>query len=151
MKSLSIFALLAVVWFGAGCATRPTIASRKQERAAAYAALSPEFKSAVDQGQIKGGDLVTAYLNKYSMDGAQSIPVRLHPNMPPGTVLFTTSTIPYPLSNVANVLQMRMRQDFFAIEWPRRTRKYEYGIYADGVLQNYFPPAFGLITNITNG
>ena len=105
----------------------------------------------VDQGQIKGGDLVTSYLNKYSMDGAQAIPVRLHPNMPPGTVLFTTSTIPYPLSNVANVLQMRMRQDFFAIEWPRRTRKYEYGIYADGVLQNYFPPAFGMITNISNG
>ena len=50
-----------------------------------------------------------------------------------------------------NVLQMRLRQDFFAIEWPRRTRKWEYGIYADGVLQNYFPPAFGLITNISNG
>lgn len=105
----------------------------------------------VDQGNIKGGDLVTSYLNKYSMNGAQAIPVRLHPNMPPGTVMFTTSEIPYPLSNVANVLQMRLRQDYFAIEWPRRTRRYEFGIYADGVLQNYFPPAFGLITNITNG
>ena len=117
----------------------------------AQTSAAQRFVINVDQGQIKGGDLVTAYLNKYSMDGAQAIPIRLHPNMPPGTVLFTTSTIPYPLSNVANVLQMRMRQDFFAIEWPRRTRKYEYGIYADGVLQNYFPPAFGLITNITNG
>jgi hypothetical protein len=105
----------------------------------------------VEQGAIKGGDLVTTYLNKFSMDGAQAIPVKLHPNMPPGSILFTTSQIPYPLSNVANVLQMRMRQDFFAIEWPRRTRKWEYGIYADGVLQNYFPPAFGLITNIANG
>lgn len=105
----------------------------------------------VDQGQIKGGDLVTAYLNKYSMDGAQVIPVRLHPNIPAGTILFTTDQIPYPLSNVGNVLQMRMRQDVFAIEWPRRTRKWEFGLYADGVLQNYFPPAFGLITNIANG
>jgi hypothetical protein len=105
----------------------------------------------VEQGNIKGGDLVTSYLNKYSMDGAQALPVRLHPNMPAGTILFTTREIPYPLSNVSNVLQMRMRQDFFAIEWPRRTRRYEYGIYADGVLQNYFPPAFGVITNITNG
>ncbi|HTH96015.1 MAG TPA: hypothetical protein VL574_01290 [Stellaceae bacterium] len=105
----------------------------------------------VDQGQVKGGDLVTSYLNKFSMDGAKAIPVRLHPNMPPGTILFTTSQIPYPLSNVGNVLQMCMRQDFFAIEWPRRTRKWEYGVYADGVLQNYFPPAFGLITNIANG
>lgn len=105
----------------------------------------------VEQGNIKGGDLVTAYLNKYSMEGAQSIPIRLHPNIPPGTILFTTMQLPYPLSNVTNVLQMKMRQDFFAIEWPRRSRRYEYGIYADGVLQNYFPPAFGIISNITNG
>ena len=105
----------------------------------------------VDQGQIKGGDLVTAYLNKYSMDGAQIIPVRLHPNIPAGTILFTTDKIPYPISNVANLLQLRMRQDVFAIEWPRRTRKWEFGLYADGVLQNYFPPAFGLMTNIANG
>ena len=30
-------------------------------------------------------------------------------------------------------------------------RRYEYGVYFDGVLQNYFPPAFGMITNIGNG
>ena len=35
-----------------------------------------------------------------------------------------------------------------AIEWPLRTRKYEYGVYADELLQNYFPPAFGILKNI---
>jgi hypothetical protein len=39
----------------AGCATSTTVESRKRERAAAYAALSPEFKCLVDDGQIRKG------------------------------------------------------------------------------------------------
>jgi hypothetical protein len=39
----------------AGCASNGTILSRKQERQAAYAALTPEFKQLVDTGQIKVG------------------------------------------------------------------------------------------------
>jgi hypothetical protein len=62
--------------------------------------------------------------------------------------MFYSQTIPYPLSNVGNVLQKTLRRDYWQIEWPLRTLKYEYGVYFDGVLQNYFPPAFGLIYNI---
>jgi hypothetical protein len=39
----------------AGCATPSTVASRKQERYAAYGALSPELRALVDQGQLKVG------------------------------------------------------------------------------------------------
>lgn len=39
----------------AGCATQPTVESRRSERAAAYAALPPEQRELVDQGQIKVG------------------------------------------------------------------------------------------------
>ena len=46
--------LLAGLLLG-GCATGSTIASRKQERYAAYEALSPEMRRLVDQGQIKVG------------------------------------------------------------------------------------------------
>jgi len=104
-----------------------------------------------EQGQIAGGNMVRSYLNKFAMDGAQEIPIRLHPNVPTGTVLFTTSRLPYPLSNVQSVLRILTRRDYYQIEWPQRSRKYEYGIYADEVLQNFFPPAFGMITNIANG
>jgi hypothetical protein len=97
---------------------------------------------------IGGGFIVRSYLNKYAMDGNTELKVRLHPNMPPGTMLFTTSQLPYPLSNVSNVMQMRMRRDYYQIEWPQRSRKYEYGVYADGVLQHYFPPSLGVITNV---
>jgi hypothetical protein len=104
-----------------------------------------------DQGMVGGGIMVKSYLNKFSMDSAQELRVRLHPNMPPGTILFTTQRLPYPLSNVTNVMQMRMRRDYYQIEWPLRTRKYEYGVYQDGVLQVYATFALAVIRNIANG
>jgi len=105
----------------------------------------------VEQGNIQGGELATAYLNKFGMDGPTSLAIKPHPNLPAGTLLFTTEVLPYALSGVANVLQMRMRRDYYQIQWPPKTRRYEYGVYCDGVLQNFFPPAFGIITNIANG
>lgn len=105
-----------------------------------------------DPGKVVGGAVVVRdYLNKFAMDGSTVLKIRLHPNMPPGTMLFTTKTLPYPLSNVTNVMQMRMRRDYYQIEWPLVTRKYQYGVYEDGVLQHYFPPSLGVISNVANG
>ena len=103
------------------------------------------------QDAIGGGVMVRTYLNRFSMVGGQALDIKIHPNMPAGTILMTTAKLPYPLSNVANVLQIRTRQDYYQIEWPLRSRKYEYGVYADQVLQNYFPPSMAVITNIANG
>ena len=62
IMKFSIPLLLAIVLL-AGCATTATIASRKQERPAAYEALSPEMRSAVDQGLLKTGmDTNAVYL-----------------------------------------------------------------------------------------
>src|SRR5689334_18970243 len=46
---------IAALFFVSGCASTNTVKARKQERAGAYAALSPEMKTMVDQGQIKVG------------------------------------------------------------------------------------------------
>ncbi len=111
---------------------------------------SSNFRVNVDvrDGMIAGGIMIKEYLNRFSMAGGQVIPIRIHPNLPAGTILFTTSRLPYPLSNVTNVMQVRARQDYYQIEWPLRSRKYEYGVYADEVLQHYFPPSLGVISNI---
>ena len=45
----------------------------------------------------------------------------------------------------------RTRREYHQIEWPLRSRKYEYGVYVDEVLQHFFPPALGVISNITAG
>jgi hypothetical protein len=109
------------------------------------------FVFSAHQGAVMGGMMVRSYLNKFSLGGAVEIPIRLHPNMPPGTVLFFTQKLPYPLSNVPNVVQIRTRREYYQVEWPLRARRYEYGVYADEVLQNYAPFAMGAITNIGNG
>lgn len=109
------------------------------------------FNVDVKDGMIAGGVMIKEYLNRFSMAGGQLLAIKIHPNMPPGTIMLFTERLPYPLSNVANVAQVRTRQDYYQIEWPLVSRKYEYGVYADEVLQHYFPPSMGVITNIGNG
>lgn len=118
---------------------------------AGNSSAAQRFTFTVDQGMLAGGVMVRSYLNRFSMAGAKEIPIMLHPNLPAGTILITTKALPYPLSNVGNVIQVRTRQDYYQIEWPLRSRKYEYGVYADEVLQHYFPPSMAIITNIANG
>ncbi len=103
------------------------------------------------QDALNAGVMVRSYLNRFSMAGGTTIDIKIHPNMPPGMILMTAKKLPYPLSNVGNVMQIRTRQEYYQIEWPLRSRKYEYGVYADEVLQHYFPPTMALIYNITAG
>lgn len=107
---------------------------------------APLIRFSMDAGgqQINAGTVIGTYLNKVTNT---QIAIRVHPDMPDGMVLFWSNTVPYPIANVGNLVQMKMRQDYYQIEWPRRTRKYEFGIYADGLLQMYFPPAFGIMRN----
>ena len=100
---------------------------------------------------MTAGGLVGSYLNRYTMTGGEMVKVQIHPNIPPGTILFDHETIPYPLSNISNVRCMRTMRDYYQIEWPIRKRQYEYGIYCNEVLQHYFPPALGILFNIANG
>lgn len=111
------------------------------------------FRINVDmsQGLMVGGVMATTYLNRFSMDGAKAIDIKIHPNMPPGMILMTTKALPYPISNVGNVFQIVCRQDYYQIEWPLRSRKYEYGVYSDQVLQHYAPFSMALITGIGAG
>ncbi|WOJ88049.1 hypothetical protein RZS28_09280 [Methylocapsa polymorpha] len=123
--------------------------SRKILSGSQTAAQRFVFETAQDL--VGGGIMVRTYLNRFSMQGGSVIDIKVHPNMPAGSILMTTRTLPYPLAGVGNVMQIRTRQDYYQIEWPLRTRRYEYGVYADEVLQSYFPPSMALITNIGNG
>lgn len=96
---------------------------------------------------VQAGMKIGSYVNKVTGD---LVPVIVHPNMPAGTVFFFTETLPYPLADTPYVARMLMRQDYYQLEWPLVTRRYDYGVYADGVLQHYAPFSMGLITNIGN-
>ena len=123
----------------------------RKKALASSTSFSQRFVFETDQRGIIVGTAVKSYTNPFAMGGTINIDIKLHPKLPPGTILFTSSTIPYKLPNVAVPLKMKLRRDYYQLEYPQVRRKYEYGVYMDGVLQNYFPPAFGMITNIANG
>lgn len=72
----------------------------------------------------------------------------VHPNLPPGTIFFYTAAVPAYVDGISDICRVRTRQEYYQIEWPLRTRKYEYGVYADEVLQHFFPPSMGILTNV---
>lgn len=108
---------------------------------------APLIKLNVDinnTSNIKAGTVVGSYLNKIT---GEELNLVVHPNLPAGTYMFYSQKLPAYVQGISNLLQIRTRQEYYQIEWPLRTRRYEYGVYADEVLQGMFMPAFGMITN----
>ena len=111
----------------------------------AAAAFRIFFDADAETGRIVAGRRVTSYLNKWF---GNTLDIEVHPFLPPGTVLFWSDRTPYELSGVANLLEAHVRQDYYQIQWPFQTRRYEYGVYCDEVFACYFTPAFAAITNL---
>jgi len=95
-------------------------------------------------GQIRAGQKVTSYLNKFMNN---TLEVEVHPWLTPGTIIFWSDRTPYEVSNIANLLEAKVRQDYYQIQWPWTSRRYEYGVYVDETFPMYFTPAFAAIIN----
>jgi hypothetical protein len=102
------------------------------------------FDADQETGRIVAGRRVTSYLNKFFNN---TLDVEVHPYIPPGCILFWSDRSPYELSGVANLLEAHVRQDYYQIQWPWRSRRYEYGVYVDETFPCYFTPAFAAIIN----
>lgn len=98
-------------------------------------------------GEMSAGFRITSYHNKWT---GQDVDVVTHPWVPAGTVIFWSDRVPYALSNVGNIIQAKVRQGYYQLEWPLSTRQYQFGVYTDETFENYFTPAFGMITNLGN-
>jgi hypothetical protein len=96
---------------------------------------------------------VSFYFNPFTLNGGLKIPVRIHPRVPPGTIIGWAEHLPvqYQSSEVPNVAEIKTRQDYYQIDWPVVTRQRQVGVYAEAVLAVYAPFAMGVITNIGNG
>lgn len=103
------------------------------------------FDAEASTGRIVAGRRVTSYLNKFF---GNTLDIEIHPFLPPGTIMFWSDRAPYELSNVQNILEAHVRQDYYQVDWPWRTMTKEYGCYVDEVFAGYFMPAFGVITNL---
>ena len=96
---------------------------------------------------------VSYYFNPFALNGGLRIPIRIHPRVPPGTIVGWAENLPvqYQSNEVPNVAEVKTRQDYYQIDWPVVTRQRQVGVYAEEVLAVYAPFAMGVITNIGNG
>lgn len=101
---------------------------------------------------ITANGQVEAYFNPFALNGGTKMPIRIHPYLPPGTIIGWSETLPaqYENNNTPNVAEMKIRADYQAYDWPLRTRAREYGVYAEEVLAVYAPFALGMLSNIAN-
>ncbi len=106
-----------------------------------------------DPFAIVANGVVEYYYNPFALDGGYKIPVKIHPFVPPGTIIGWSENLPaqYQSSNVPNVAEVKTRRDYYRMDWPLKTRSYEFGVYAEEVLAVYAPFAMGVISNIANG
>ena len=116
------------------------------------------YNVGADQNQggpygVSASGVVRWYYNPFSVDGGFDIPVKVHPDLPPGTILALCERLPvwYQSNSTPNVAEVLTRRDYYRIDWPLRTRRREYGVYTEQVLAVYAPFAVGVLTNIGNG
>ena len=102
---------------------------------------------------VTASGVVQFYYNPFAIDGGLRIPIRIHPRVPPGTIIGWAENLPiqYQSNEVPNVAELKTRQDYYQIDWPLITRQRQVGVYAEEVLAVYAPFAMGVICNIANG
>lgn len=102
------------------------------------------------QGNLLGGFSVTAYFSKFSasINGGVAIPIRVHPMMPAGTIMYDLPENPYPHSRAPFMRAMLTRRDYYSIEWPVVSRNWTFGTYAEQVLAHVMPWITGVRTGI---
>lgn len=102
---------------------------------------------------LEAGGTISSYFNPFSYDGGSKIPVKIHPFVPAGTIIGWSANLPeqYQSNNVPNVAEVKVRRDYYQIDWPLRSRQYEMGVYSEEVLAVYAPFAMGIISNVAAG
>lgn len=98
-----------------------------------------------DAGNITAGQIVTGMLNE---SAGGTVNVQVHPWLPQGTSLVLSSDLPYPDSQVPNLFECRLPQDYVQINWPVIQHTYDVSTYLFGALVQYGPMFSGAVTNI---
>ena len=80
---------------------------------------------------------------------AASISVHVHPDVPAGTVIATSTRLPDQIQQLQDgPVCIRERQPFYALQWPQIKRLHEMGVYVDANLELHVPFAFGVIQGV---
>jgi len=99
-------------------------------------------------GQVTIGGMVVGIENQAS--GRASVPIEVHPYMPPGNILIQSFHLPMPDSRIPNPVEFRLVQPFMMIDWTNIQLSYDVSTYWFGSLVHYAPQWSGAITGIND-
>lgn len=97
--------------------------------------------SPTQTGDLMGSYFFTSYQSRWSGDGNKgpTIPIKWHPMLPPGAIMFDITENPYPTSRIPFVRGMYVQRDYYSIEWPLVSRNWQFGTYVHEVLAHMVP------------
>lgn len=108
------------------------------------------FIQADKDGSVNTMAVYTAFvLNGYA--GGRKVQLMVHPDLPDSVALFTTNVIntpEYPTTNLASLLEIKTRREWYQIEYPQNSRKYESGVYVEELLAVKSFAHFAILGNI---
>lgn len=107
------------------------------------------MNDAAGRAQIVAGGRIGSYVNRVT---GEQIPIKVYPNMVPGTMLAGRNTVPYPNADINRVLEMRCIDDLYQFQYgadrahggPREDGE----VRAVETLINRAPVVFGVIQSI---
>lgn len=98
---------------------------------------------------VSGGTAIGQYFNKFT---SSLMKVVVHPFLPAGLTLMTTSKLPYTVPDIPDVnFRLKARREYHQVDWPPVKRRYETGVFVEETLQHYAPFSLVIISNVGNG
>ena len=101
-------------------------------------------------GLLQAGYFVATYLNKFA-PSQPIVKIEVHPNMPPGTIIAITKTLPswFPNAQISSIWTMDVRQEYTQYNFAETDRTKRFGVYVTEVLKCYMPAGCGTLAGIS--
>ncbi len=115
-------------------------------RTGAATANSYRFNIEQDQiGNIRAGAAISEFANPITRN---MIRILVHPWLTQGTAMLQSYTTPQPWSNITNIWENTMVQDYLSVAWPVIDASFRYSLFYYGTLFCAAPQYCGLIQGL---
>ena len=103
------------------------------------------FISQSEVGNIKAGAAISQFQNPITRD---MIRLLVHPWLKQGTAFVMSYNLPLSFSNVANVWENTLVQDYLSVSWPVIDASFRYSVFFYGALICYGPQYCGILQGL---
>ncbi len=97
------------------------------------------------QGDVTAGAVVASLFNQVT---GKEVAVTVHPWLPQGNVPIVSYSMPYPSTEIPNVMEVVNVQDYFSVQWPTIQNSFDASIYLYGALVFYAPLTCGFLQGV---